>query len=195
MKTLFKKVVAASAFATLSVGAAHAQPFPNFPQLACMTPLGIFPMNGGIPGGPCGNGMDHGVTVMLPQGPQGGFPGWPGFPGTTGFPGGQGGNPPLGWRGQGAGLLGANREMQLAAECSSAGEPRAVAACIAARLTAEELQKCKNGIGSANGCFGPNNTLRVHLENSVKDLTQGPGESNDITGREGFTCKQLGICF
>ena len=167
MKTLFKKVFVASTLAAVAVCGAQAQsfpmttPMPNFPQVACMTPNGVFPMSSGNPGWTCGNGFDHGVTILLSQTPQVGISSGPGFPGS------QGSAPSLGERGQVAGLLGANREMQLAAECTSAGHPKAVASCIAVRLTAAEMDKCKNGIGSANGCFGPNNTLRLHLEGAI----------------------------
>jgi len=148
---------------------------------ACSTQYGTFPMPNAVPqvGLPCGNGMNQGVTIFIPDTQ-------PGFPSTP---------QPIGYRGQVAGALGANREMQLAAECSAAGTPQAVGVCIAGRLTAEEIQKCSNGIGSPNGCFGPSNTLRQAVENAVSDLTQGPGDHNDLTGREGYTCKHLGICF
>ncbi|UUC95587.1 hypothetical protein [Comamonas sp. C11] len=93
-----------------------------------------------------------------------------------------------------AGALGGNREAQLAAECSTAGNPQMVGSCIATRLTQAELQKCKQGIGTSNGCFGPNNTIRIHLENAISDITKGPGDHHDLVGKEGFTCKKLGIC-
>ena len=144
---------------------------------ACSTQNGTFPMPNAIPqvGLPCGNGINQGRTVFIPDAQ-------PRFP------------QPLGSRGQVAGALGANREMQLAAECSAAGAPQAVGACIAGRLTAEEIQKCNNGIGSPGGCFGPSNTLRQAVENALSDLTKGPGDHNDLTGREGYTCKHLGLC-
>jgi hypothetical protein len=97
--------------------------------------------------------------------------------------------------GIGAGALGANRESQLAAECAMLKEPSSIGACIAGRLTTNEVQKCKNGIGTSNGCFGPNNSLRKALENALSDVTKGPGESNDLVGREGYTCKHIGLCF
>lgn len=54
-----------------------------------------------------------------------------------------------------------NREAQISAQCvASNGTPQAAAACMAASLTAEELDKClSKGIGG-DGCFGDNNTLR-----------------------------------
>lgn len=168
-------------------------------QVACQTPQGLFPMPNGMPmpGAPCGNGMVHGLTVLLPQGGQ-----MPQLPGPSGMPfptppgpGAMHPHHPMGGPGQIAGMLGANREMQLAAECSAAGHPKAVAACIAGRLTSEELAKCSSGIGAPDGCFGPNNTIRIHVENAIGDLTKGPGRGHDILGEDGFTCDKLGICF
>ena len=42
---------------------------------------------------------------------------------------------------------------------SSGGEPDTIIICTAGQLTETELQKCKNGIGTSNGCFGPSNTI------------------------------------
>jgi hypothetical protein len=195
-------VLAASGF---GAAGAMAQMFP--PQMAapttvaaCQTATGIHPMFGVpvMPGAPCGNGFEQGVTIVIGNSglPPIGAPGFPppsvnrGFPpvGAPGFA--QGGIP-----GRLAGALGANPEIQIASECAAAGSPMAVAACTSSRLTTRELQKCGNGIGTPDGCFGPNNTLRRHLENAVGDVVNGPGPSNDLVGREGFTCKSLGICF
>lgn len=56
-----------------------------------------------------------------------------------------------------------NPEQQIALGCaiSTGGNPKAFAICTAGRLTARELDKCwQNGIGTDDGCFGPNNELR-----------------------------------
>lgn len=75
-----------------------------------------------------------------------------------------------------------NPELNVALNCGMAtsGNPVAMAACTATVLTENELEKCQNGFGTANGCFGPNNTVRKHVENAVSDIVQGPGPSNDL---------------
>lgn len=56
--------------------------------------------------------------------------------------------------------VGVNREGQVAAACvGQFGVTHAGAACVAGRLTVDELNKCfSDGIGG-RGCFGDNNTL------------------------------------
>jgi|GEM_PF-3378817 len=74
-----------------------------------------------------------------------------------------------------------NEEWRIAAECamSSGGEPISFAGCTAGRLTVRELTKCFSGeIGK--DCFGPNNTIVKTLNNAYKDLTEGPGENNEL---------------
>jgi hypothetical protein len=87
-----------------------------------------------------------------------------------------------------------NPEMQMAVECvtASKGNPKAAAVCTAGRLTQAELDKCKKGIGTAGGCFGPNNDVRKFVENGIKDLSQGPGDNNDLFGKNGAAAKILG---
>lgn len=62
-----------------------------------------------------------------------------------------------------------NREAQISAQCvASNGVTQAGAACIAANLTAEELDKClSKGIGG-DGCFGDNNTLRRMVADNLE---------------------------
>ncbi|MDU0343962.1 hypothetical protein [Bosea rubneri] len=63
----------------------------------------------------------------------------------------------------------ANPETQMAAECvAQYGVSKVAVACAATRLTVAEFDKCKNGIGSQNGCFGPNNTLRRAIEDNLE---------------------------
>jgi len=74
-----------------------------------------------------------------------------------------------------------NEEWRIAAECAvqSGGNPVSFAGCTAGRLTVRELTKCFTGeIGK--DCFGPNNTIVKTLNNAYSDLTQGPGENNEI---------------
>jgi hypothetical protein len=78
-----------------------------------------------------------------------------------------------------------NEEWRIAAECavSTGGEPISFASCTAGRLTVQELTKCFNNpkaIGEEGGCFGPNNTIIKYYTNAFHDLTQGPGENNEI---------------
>ena len=58
--------------------------------------------------------------------------------------------------------------------------------CVGTTLTLNELQKClTSGIGGS-GCFGDNNTAVKFVTNAFKDVTEGPGPSNDLLGRDGW---------
>jgi hypothetical protein len=75
-----------------------------------------------------------------------------------------------------------NKEWQIAARCiaQSGGNVFAAAGCTGGLLTQRELNKClKGGIGTEDGCFGPNNTIRVFLGNTINDLLLGPTDSNE----------------
>jgi uncharacterized membrane protein len=79
-------------------------------------------------------------------------------------------------------------EQQVFVSCaiSTGGQPYAYAGCVGTQLTMNELQKClTQGIGG-NGCYGPNNTAVKVVTNAFKDITQGPGPSNDLLGRDGW---------
>ena len=79
-------------------------------------------------------------------------------------------------------------EQQAFASCaiSTGGQPYAFAGCVGTQLTLNELQKCMTmGIGGS-GCFGENNTVVKFVSNAYKDITQGPGPSNDLLGRDGW---------
>lgn len=53
------------------------------------------------------------------------------------------------------------------------------------QLTLNELEKCfTQGIGGS-GCFGNNNEAVKFVRNAWKDVTQGPGPSNDLVGSDG----------
>lgn len=143
------------------------------PMLACQTPVGVFPMPGGIPqpGLPCFGPAGQGITIFV----GGGMPGGPApMPMPLPFPGGMPGGlpnsamrlptpfpaPPMGPTGQVAGAFGINHEGQVAAECvAQNGVTYAAAGCIAGRLTADELNKCFTDGFGGRGCFGDNNTL------------------------------------
>ena len=94
-------------------------------------------------------------------------------------------------------------EQQIALACaiSTGGEPDAFAACAGGQLLSRELDKCwNNGIGTEQGCFGPNNEYRRALnqidgrirrtfgDNSVpyqayrawQDNVLAPGPSNTV---------------
>jgi len=87
-----------------------------------------------------------------------------------------------------------NPEGQIIARCAigSGGDPYSTAGCAATQLTTRELGRCANGIGTPGGCFGPSNTVRQFVENGVRDLTQGPGQNNDLFGSNGFVARTLG---
>ena len=74
-----------------------------------------------------------------------------------------------------------NEEWRIAAECAveSGSVPVTFAVCTAGGLTVRELTKCFGGeVGK--DCFGPNNTVAVGLKDTLHDLTQGPGENNEV---------------
>jgi hypothetical protein len=78
-------------------------------------------------------------------------------------------------------------EQQAFVQCaiSTGAQPYAFAACVGAQLTVNELQKCMTqGIGGS-GCFGPNNEFTKLVSNRWKDVTRGPGPSNDLVGQDG----------
>ncbi len=84
-------------------------------------------------------------------------------------------------------------EQQVFVQCaaSSGGQPYAFAGCVGTQLTLNELQKCLDqGIGGS-GCFGDNNTAVRFVKNAWKDVTEGPGPSNDLLGRDGFVGRTL----
>lgn len=85
-------------------------------------------------------------------------------------------------------------EQQVFADCAikTGMQPYAMAVCVGGTLTVNELQKCIDvGVGG-NGCFGDNNTLVLHVQNAWKDVTVGPGSSNDLVGADGWTARTGG---
>jgi hypothetical protein len=67
-----------------------------------------------------------------------------------------------------------NREWAVAVKCigMSGGQPLVAAGCTTGPLTINEVEKCKRGIGTDDGCFGPNNTIISAfstLETAIKD--------------------------
>jgi hypothetical protein len=74
-----------------------------------------------------------------------------------------------------------NEEWRIAAECAvkMGGNPVGFAGCTATQLTINELTKCfKGGVGTS--CFGRSNTIVLTLTNAFNDITQGPGENNEV---------------
>jgi hypothetical protein len=73
-------------------------------------------------------------------------------------------------------------EQQIALSCaiSTGGQPYAFAACTGGQLLTRELDKCwQNGIGTANGCFGPNNEY-VRFINGIDDQARNlMGENSE----------------
>src|SRR5262245_32775537 len=103
----------------------------------------------------------------------------------------------------GAGLLPQDGQIVAAIHQGCGGEPR----CMAAAWGAVEIQRCRNGFGVSGGCFGPNGEImrvvnqfvpqhlqpNVILRNAENDLRNGPGENNDLVGRNGWVRKRLGF--
>jgi hypothetical protein len=176
MKTI-KTFVAASIFSLAAgfVSTASAQ----MPVVACQTPVGVFPMPGGIPqpGLPCFGPAGPGITVVI----GGGFPGGIPDPRMTRFPvpTDMQGGPQARMHGRIAGAFGVNREGQTAAECvSQFGVSKPAAACVVGRLTIDELNKCfSDGIGG-RGCFGDNNTLVSMIRGNFEAAQRERGAVN-----------------
>jgi uncharacterized membrane protein len=84
-------------------------------------------------------------------------------------------------------------EQQVFVQCavSTGGQPYAFAGCVGTQLTLNELQKClTDGIGGS-GCFGKNNEATKFVRNAWKDVTRGPGPSNDLLGQDGAAIRTV----
>jgi hypothetical protein len=60
-------------------------------------------------------------------------------------------------------------------------------------IVGNELPKCVHGVGVPGGCFGPNGEILKFGRNAVHDVTQGPGDHNDLVGRHGWLRQRLGF--
>lgn len=89
--------------------------------------------------------------------------------------------PSAGFAGQAAGAIGFNHEHQVAVECvTQFGVTHAGAACVTARLTADELNKCfTHGVGG-RGCFGDNNTLVAMVRHRMEGAARESGVANQV---------------
>lgn len=76
-------------------------------------------------------------------------------------------------------------ERQAVRHCAMSGvqSPYEMAVCVGFQVTKNELDNCLQG----RDCFGPNNTMRIHVNNAWRDITRGPGPNNDLTGQNGWT--------
>lgn len=69
-----------------------------------------------------------------------------------------------------------NPETTIALECAATtgGQPKLFVACAGGRLLERELDKCfSGGIGTSNGCFGPNNSITQaydQIENQLRNV-------------------------
>lgn len=110
------------------------------------------------------------------------------------------------WMGQnfpGAGVL--PRDGLIVAEIarSCGGEP----SCMATAWGSVEIGRCRNGFGVEGGCFGPNGEImrlinrvvpqhlqpNVIMNNIQNDIQNGPGDNNDVVGKNGWLRKRLGF--
>jgi hypothetical protein len=75
-----------------------------------------------------------------------------------------------------------NREIATVVKCvgSSGGNPYAAGVCTVGKWTADELQKCRVGIGTADGCFGPGNTIVQYFGGLNTALLSGPVQPQAI---------------
>ena len=102
----------------------------------------------------------------------------------------------------GAGLLPQDGQIAGTIAQSCGGEPR----CMALAWGSVEVQRCRNGLGTEGGCFGPNGEImkivnrflpqhlqpNVIIKNMESDLNNGPGENNDLVGCNGFVPRLFG---
>src|SRR5262245_50290432 len=166
--------------------------------------IGYHPQQGPICQGPLGPGpcaavqqymmqqqMRQPPAILPPVSQQGGMQQPMGGPnqGLGGLPG--------------AGALPQDGQIVASIYQGCGGEPR----CMAAAWAAVEIQRCRNGFGAPGGCFGPNGEImrvvnrfvpqhlqpNVILRNAASDFRNGPGENNDVVGRNGWLRKRLGI--
>lgn len=86
---------------------------------------------------------------------------------------------------------------------SCGGEPR----CMALSWASVEVQRCRGGLGTEGGCFGPNGEImkvvnqflpqnlhpNVIVGNIGHDIQHGPGENNDVVGNHGWLANRTGI--
>ncbi len=103
----------------------------------------------------------------------------------------------------GAGLLPQDGQIVAGIYQACGGEPR----CMLAAWGTEEATRCRQGFGVPGGCFGPNGEIMrvvnsflpqnlhpdVVLKNIESDIRNGPGPSNDLTGRKGWVRQRLGF--
>lgn len=77
--------------------------------------------------------------------------------------------------------LSAEQKIGLDCAVATGGEPHAFVGCTSGRLLAREIDKCwQGGIGTDQGCFGPNNENR-RFWNSVDGVfRQAVGQNNDL---------------
>lgn len=72
-------------------------------------------------------------------------------------------------------------EQQIAIACAiqTGGQPYAFAACTGGQLLSRELDKCwQNGIGTDDGCFGPNNEYKKFLSGVDEQMRRTFGDQS-----------------
>ena len=57
---------------------------------------------------------------------------------------------------------------------------------------AAEAAKCAKGVGVPGGCGGPNGEVVKFLRNGWHDVTEGPGDHNELTGKDGWVRRTFG---
>jgi hypothetical protein len=65
--------------------------------------------------------------------------------------------------------------------------------CMATSWATIEIQRCQKGIGVPGGCVGPNGEIIKHGGNILGDMQEGPSDSNDLVGKNGWLRKRLGF--
>ncbi len=155
------------------------------------------PMAGPICSGPLGPGPCAAVMQYIQQ--QGGGFGAPG--GGSGGPGPGFGQPGMNGL-PGAGMLPQDGQIVAMIGQRCGGQP----VCMASAWGAVEIQRCRNGMFVAGGCFGPNGEIMKVLNrvlppnlqpqtiigNVQSDLGNGPGPNNDLVGCNGALPRLFG---
>lgn len=86
-----------------------------------------------------------------------------------------------------------SEELAVVAECAVyASTGWGFVGCVAGQLTLEELTKCANGIGTKNGCFGPNNDVRNFIEDLAHFAFTGTKAAWVLEAKLAFALPRVG---
>jgi len=88
----------------------------------------------------------------------------------------------------GAGLLPRDGQITMQIAEQSGGQSSRMATA----WMSVEISRCRNGVFEAGGCFGPNGEIVKAIRVIHKDLTEGPGDNNELFGKDGWVRRTFG---